>query len=513
MSSLTIHADVKVAGLFTDHMVLQRDMQVPVWGWADKGEEVSVAFAGQTVKSTAAEDGRWQVNLAAMPANKNGQVMLISGENQLKVNDIVIGDVWICSGQSNMAYVLRKTLNYDEEIKNADYPLIRQINMNSEYHLWPKVKSAKRPWIKCTPKDCLNFRAVAYFFARKVFKETGVPVGLISSNWGGTPIEAWIPFEGYKIVPEMKDMYDRIKTYYPNTEEGKAAFEKYLKSMEEWIANSRAQTDKGKIPVFPPTPAGYSFGRSVHSRPTFLYNGMINPIIPYAIKGVLWYQGEANGGQGEKYYHRMKALIQGWREVWGQGDFPFYFVQLPNYRTSKRNNAAGGDGWAKIRESQLKSLSIPNTGMAVTIDVGEARDIHPKNKQDVGKRLAALALANLYGKDVLASGPLYKEHKVEGNKIRISFDYSKGGLMAGTKDRLKPVVEVKDSEITWFAVAGKNKKWHWAKAEIDGETVLVSSEKVAAPAAVRYAYTYNPEGAKLYNKAGIPASPFRTDEW
>ncbi|MHC4874688.1 MAG: sialate O-acetylesterase [Planctomycetota bacterium] len=494
-------------------MVLQRDQKIPVWGWAEKGEEVTVSFAGQELKAMPDENGRWKVVLSPVPVNKNPQKMIIKGKNQLNFPGILVGDVWLCSGQSNMAWKVWSTLNSVQECAKANYPLIRQVTIGRNSSAWPIKNMRGCKWLDCNPETVKGFTAAGFYFARKVFEETGVPIGLINDNWGGTRIEAWIPFEGFRQVDELKKIYDRLSSNNPTSKAGLEKFNKYLETLEAWTAESKAAAAKGIIPEVIPMPPGFSSDPRAYQSPAMIYNAMVNPIASFAIKGTLWYQGEANGGEGESYYHKMTALIKGWREVWGQGDFPFYFVQLPNYRAVNRNNPAGGDGWAKIRAAQLKTLSLPNTGMAVTIDVGEARDIHPKNKQDVGKRLAALALANLYGKDVLASGPLYKDYKVEENKIRISFNFAKGGLVAGTKEGLKPVVEVKDSEIKWFAVAGSDKKWHWGEAQIDGETVLVSSEKVAAPIAVRYAYTANPEGAKLYNKAGIPASPFRTDSW
>ena len=245
-----------------------------------------------------------------------------------------------------------------------------------------------------------------------------------------------------------------------------------------------------------------------------IFNSMVSPLINYGIKGAIWYQGEANGGEGESYTHKMNALISGWRSLWKQGDFPFYYVQLANYQTSNPDNPAGGDGWAKTREAQLKTMAVvPNTGMAVIIDIGETSDIHPKNKQDVGKRLAAWALAKDYGKKIVYSGPTYKEFKVEGNKIRISFDHTGNGLVAGKKEGLSPIKETPNGKLGWVAIAGEDKKWYWADAVIDGDTILVSSEKVPQPVAVRYAFAMNPQGANLYNKEGFPATPFRTDNW
>ena len=515
----TSHADVKLPFIFANNMVLQRGIEIPVWGWADKGEEVTVNFAGQTLKTiTADENGKWMVKLDPMPVNKNPQSLTISGKNTITISNVLVGDVWICSGQSNMGFGLVDCLDSKKEMTNANYPLIRTIVLNANYTTWPIEHYRKGPgrwygkWHECNPKTARSFSAAAYFFAREIFNETGIPVGLITTSFGGSKIEAWIPFEGYKKTPELKNIFDKVKEQYPNTPEGKITFQEYIKNMKKWMKAAEVTVNKGNFPKLPPKLPGIP-GKGAHQYPTLLYNAMINPIKPYAIKGAIWYQGEANGGENDSYVYKMKALIESWREAWDQGDFPFYYVQLPNFRSCNRKNPAGGFLWTKTREAQLKALSIPNTGMAITIDIGEGKNIHPRNKQDVGKRLAALALAKLYGKDVVASGPLYKEQKIEGNKIRIFFDYAEGGLIAGTKDGLNPVKEVNSDTIEWFAIAGEDKKWYWANAKIEKNTVVVFCDKVQFPVAVRYAYVMNPEGAKLYNKAGIPASPFRTDEW
>lgn len=362
----------------------------------------------------------------------------------------------------------------------------------------------------CSPKSVRGFTAAGYFFAKEIFKTLDVPVGLISSNWGGTRVEPWTSPVGFRDVPELKALSMRVDSWDSATEIGRGKYTEFIAKMKEWIPEAeKALAEKKAAPHLPALPQP---GAS-HQEATKLYNGMIAPLIPYAIRGALWYQGESNGGEGISYFHKKKALINGWRKLWKQGDFPFYYVQLANFRRSNPNNPKGGDGWARVREAQTKCLEIPNTGMAVIIDIGDARNIHPKNKQDVGKRLAQWALAKDYNKDVVFSGPIYKSHTVEGDKIRVMFDYVGGGLIVGEKEGLEPVKECKDKKLTWFAIAGADKKWYWADAVIDGDTVVVSSEKVKNPVAVRYAYTYNPEGCNLYNKAGLPASPFRTDDW
>ena len=459
-----VSAEIKMSSLFGSGMVLQQGEDAPVWGWADAGQQVTVAFAGQKVSATADDNGKWLATLKPLKTNTEPATMTVTaGDATAKIENILVGEVWICSGQSNMEMAVR-SCNSPEDVASAKYPLIRTIKV-------PKIPSAtpvddfKGSWVVCDPTTVGQFTAVGYFFARKIHKELGVPVGLVNSSWGGTRVEPWAPPCGFKAVPELKEIAEGTYT-----------------------AKS-------------------------HQEPTVLYNGMISPLLPLAIRGAIWYQGESNGSEGVSYYHKKQALIGGWRQLFKQGDFPFYFVQLANFRAPS-DNAEGGDGWAKLREAQVDTLKVPNTGMAVIIDIGNARDIHPKNKQDVGLRLALWALAKDYGKkDLVHSGPLYKSMKVEGDKIRLSFDHTGSGLMVGLKEGLAPTQQVDGGELKRFAIADADKNWHWAKAVIDGDTVVVSADEVKAPVAVRYAFTINPEGCNLYNKEGLPASTFRTDSW
>jgi sialate O-acetylesterase len=284
-----------------------------------------------------------------------------------------------------------------------------------------------------------------------------------------------------------------------------------LKNVESWIAKTRSSLAAGTGVTNAPTTPGFTNG----GQPTAIYNSMVHGLAPYGVRGALWYQGESNGSEGVSYFHKMQALVNGWRKVWGQGDFPlyFYFVQLADFQ-QPNDNPAGGDGWAKLREAQLHSLKIPHTGMAVITDVGAANDIHPRNKQDVGHRLALWALRDVAKKDVVPSGPLFKEIKVESSAIRVHFEHAANGLIVGARKKgLEPTQEVKDGTLKRFAIAGEDKQWYWADAKIDGDTVVVSSKEVSQPVAVRYGFTMNPEGANLYNKEGLPASPFRSDDW
>jgi sialate O-acetylesterase len=351
-------------------------------------------------------------------------------------------------------------------------------------------------WEVCTPQSSPGFTAVGFYFARRIQKETGVPIGLIDDNWGGTRIEPWIPLCGFELEPSLAGFIQDVKS---RQQAYRDAIAKSLTPLEGWIAATRKAmaTPEGEVPDPPPMP-GDPFGDA--GFPTTLYNGMITPIVPYAIKGAIWYQGESNGGEGDEYYHKMRALIGGWRKVWDQGDFPFYFVQLANFQ-NPTDNPAGGDGWARVRMAQTKSLEIPKTGMAVIIDIGEGPDIHPKNKFDVGNRLALWALAKVYKKDLVYSGPIYKAMKIDGDKIRLSFAHVGGGLKS--RD---------DKPLTEFEIAGTDNKFASAEATIDRDTIVVQSKDVPSPTQVKFGWR-NVANPNLVNKEGLPASPFQTSNW
>lgn len=509
MMSSSIMAAVKLPGFFTDNMILQRDIAVPLWGWADPAEEITVEFADQKQTTKADKDGKWMVNLKAMKACSEGKILKISGK---ELKNVVVGDIYICSGQSNMEWGLERSINGKDEIAKATYPLIRLATTPRQSVPDPK-DDINAAWQECSPKTAGRFSAVGYFFGRKLHEELEVPIGLINSSWGGSRIEPWIPPEGFDLVPELKEISDALKATRPDSPVFKKMYLDYFKRIEDWKAKAEeALANNQQPPAAPaiPKPASAPFGS------TGMYNGKIHALAPFAIRGAIWYQGESNGGEGVEYFHKMQALIGGWRKIWGQGDFPFYFVQLADFRGGNKN-PAGGDGWAKHREAQRQSLTIPHTGMAVITDIGNERDIHPKNKQDVGLRLALWALAKDYGiKNLVYSGPLYKGLKVEGSMIRLSFDHTGSGLMVGErKQGLEPTKEATEGKLQHFAIAGADKKWHWADATIDadGKSVLVSCDAVAEPVAVRYGFAQNPIGANLYNKEGLPASSFRTDDW
>ncbi|MCR9117935.1 MAG: sialate O-acetylesterase [bacterium] len=468
-------AEVKLASIFGDSMVLQQGMEAPVWGWADADEKVTVKFGDQTKTAVADKDGRWQVKLDALKASSEGAPLTVSGSNEIQLKDVLVGEVWICSGQSNMEWALKNTITGKEQVAASANPQIRLYNVPGHLTSATPLKQNPGSWKVSDPSSSAGFSAVGYHFGKRLQAELGVPVGLIGSNWGGTRIEPWTTLEGFQSVPELKSFADGVAEMQKKGSAGEA------------------------VKIGGSTPAAIG-------------NAMIQPLAPFATRGAIWYQGESNGGEGVSYYHKKKALVNGWRKLFNP-DLAFYWVQLANFRQAT-DDPAGGDGWAKLREAQLNALDIPHTGMAVIIDIGEAKDIHPRNKIDVGSRLAQWALHQTYKKsDIVPSGPLYDSHKVEGDAIRLTFKNTGSGLMVGAKSGVEPTAEVSDGKLQRFAIAGEDKKWHWAEATIDGDTIVVKSKEVKNPVAVRYAFSMNPVGANLYNKEGLPASPFRTDEW
>ena len=629
--STSIQAQITLPRLVRDSMILQRDTKLKIWGWATKGEEVKIKFNGKSAKAKTTGDGKW---MALLPAMKAGgpYTMEITGKNKITLKDILIGDVWFCSGQSNMVHQMSlHNITYAKDIAEANYPEIR--------HFWiPTLTNLQGPkddlptgyWKWANPQDVNQFSAIAYFFAKKIYDKYKVPIGLINASVGGTPIEAWTSEEGFKDFSNILATIQKNKdTGYVNSA-NRAAFanrivrkeqDKGLTSSVKWydvnyipkgwqninipgywedqgikdlngvvwyrreieipqsmtgvpakvflgrivdadalyingaqVGNTtyqypqrryslpagtlkpgknifvvRVTNSSGKggfVPdkpyyieaasqtvdlkgtwqykvgeAYAPVSRGFGGGGiSAQNSPTGLYNAMVAPTINYAIKGILWYQGESNADNPQAYYKLLPALIADWRNKWGQGNIPFLYVQLPNFMEA--NYIPSESNWALLRESALKTLSVPNTAMAVTIELGEWNDIHPDNKKDVGERLALGALKIAYGeKDLVSSGPLYQSAKVDGNKIIINFTDIGSGLM--TNDGEEP---------GYFSIAGADKKFVWAKAKIEGDKVVVWNEDLTQPMYVRYAWADNPFGANLYNKEGLPASPFRTDE-
>jgi sialate O-acetylesterase len=507
-------ADVKLPAIFGDHMVFQRDVALPVWGWAEPGEAVTVtvnasasetsnsnsagAFgvksssrtASQTHRVTADAAGKWSVKLDKLRAGDK-VTLTVSGRNTLTINDALVGEVWLGSGQSNMAMAVNRAKDFEQEQGLAKLPLVRMFKEESASAQSPQA-AGKGQWVVCAPDTVGGFSATLYFFGREIHQAHGVPVGLINSSVGGTPIESWIAPEAQRASKELKPFF--AATEKENAEiASEAAVKKYEADLAKWTeAAKKARAEKRTAPRKPRDP------REVASRKGDvggLFNGKIAPLIPYAIRGALWYQGEANSTPAKApfYEAQLKLLVSDWRARWGY-EFPFAWAQLPNF------GGAGRD-WPTVREAMLKTLALPKTGMGINIDIGEERDIHPKNKQEVGRRLSLWALGTVYGKKVPAtSGPLPDGHKVRGGEVTLSFKHTEGGLVA------------QGGELKGFVIAGDDKQWKPATARIEKDKVIVSSPEVKQPVAVRYACENFPT-CNLFNGAGLPATPFRTDDW
>lgn len=501
ISLVAADAQVKIASVFGDHMVLQREMTVPIWGTAAVGEKVTVTLNGQRQTIKANKEGVWMVKLEPMKAG--GPYSLeVSGKNKVVLNDIYVGEVWLCSGQSNMDMTVAREDRYwcgvfheKEEVASANYPLIRVFD--TEFTPRDEVqKNVVGKWEICSPQTVGHFSATAYFFARDIYEKYKVPIGLLTTAYGASTAEAWISKPSLQVHPQFTYLLEEYAKKCAAYDTAKVAKQKYADAYEAWKTESAKATAEGKDkPREPKNPDPHV---DQHN-PYVLFNGMVAPLIPYAIRGALWYQGESNGPTAKIYAPLMETLIADWRRAWGQGDFHFYFVQLANHQINI-NEPIKDDPMVLVREGQLKSLSIRNTGMVVAIDnanPGDPNDIHPKNKQSIGKRLALIARTKVYGDTVTYSGPIYDKYAIEGNSIRIYFNFARGLKAAGDL-------------LSGFAIAGEDKKFVWAETKIEGNTIVVSSPQIAKPVAVRYGWSKNPP-VNLYNKAGLPASPFRTD--
>ena len=485
-------AALTLPAVIGDNMVLQRGQSAPIWGWDAAGQKVTVRFAGQTKTATADEQGRWQVRLDALKASSKPAELTVSGSATRTLKNVLVGEVWLCSGQSNMEQGMRMVNESAQEIQSAKYPNIRLflVPKRTAADPQPDVKAAWRP---CSPKTIVQggwggFSGVAYFFGRHLHRELKVPVGLIESAWGGTRIEPWTPPAGFAAIKRFQSDAKKLRDAAARRQ---VQMRELIGRVERWLETAKSARAAGRtIPPPPSLP-----GQNAHYQSAAaLYNGMVHGLVPFGIRGAIWYQGESNNGEGMLYYQRMQALIGGWRAVWKQPKLSFHFVQLAPYRYGSPQRLP------EIWEAQTASLAIPDTGMAVIVDIGSVRDIHPRNKQDVGKRLALWALAKDYGREGLVySGPLYKGKKIEGSKVRISFDHAGGGLVSRDGKKL-----------TCFTIAGKDKTFVEADAVIEGKTVVVSSDACLAPVAVRFGWSETSE-PNLSNKEGLPASPFRTD--
>ena len=627
----TTFANVRMPKIFGDNMVLQRNKPIPIWGWADAGEKVTVQFNGQTKTAKTGKDGKWMVKLDNEAAGGPYQLS-IKGKNTSNYNNVMVGEVWVCSGQSNMEMPIEgwgKIFNYQQEEANANYPLIRQIKVPNAISLLPKDDITGGDWKVCSPQTAGDFTAAGYFFARELYNELKIPIGLINTTWGGTQVESWTSREAFAGSDEFKSMIAQMPSLdldsLANMRKA-AAFKKieaiqgtmpkpgeadkwkeagideshfgHMKLPGLWESGQLPDLDgvvwfrktinitaedAGKAATLDllmiddndityvngvkvgatnlynakrnySIPAGMlKEGKNViairvedtgggggiygdssdlklaiashviplsgdwlfavesvtggsssvgpNSYPALLFNAMVNPIIPYAMQGVIWYQGESNAGRAYQYRKAFPLMINDWRKRWNEGDFPFYFVQLSSWNADNGNSVKGST-WAELREAQTMTLSLPNTGMAVTTDIGNPTDIHPKNKQDVGKRLAVLALHNVYEKNVVDEGPMYQSMQVAGNKVSVSFTNANG-------------LSVKDKYgyVKGFEVAGSDKQFHYAKAYIEGDKVIVYSDSVSVPVAVHFNWADYADDGNLCNKEGFPAAPFRTDTW
>jgi len=487
-----IFADVKLPAVIGDNMVLQRGKAAHIWGWAEPNEQIMVSTSWRTMGwgVTANKDGRWSFEMSP-PKTAGPHEMTIGDTNTVTIKNILVGEVWVCSGQSNMQWSVRQSANAEQEIAAADYPDIRLFTVQQMVAEQPQ-SDCVGDWQLCSPQTVPGFSAVAYCFGRELHKELNVPIGLIHTSWGGTPAEAWTSKDVLESDVDFEPILKRYSDVIAKYPEAKSKYEQKLKEWEKAVAEAKAEGEKPPRRPYPPR------GPRHKNNPSGLYNAMIAPLIPYGIGGAIWYQGESNAVRAYQYRKLFGGMIKNWRNDWGQGDFPFLFVQLANFMAV--NPEPSESAWAELREAQLMTLALPKTGMAVIIDIGEANDIHPKNKQDVGKRLALWALARSYGKKLEYCGPIYKSMRVDGSKIILHFDHVGGGLVAGG-----------DGPLKGFAIAGADRKFVWAGAKIVGDTVVVSSDKVSEQVAVRYAWADNPV-CNLYNKEGLPASPFRTDD-
>jgi len=479
-------AEIKLPAIIADNMVLQQNTTIKLWGWASAGEKISISASWNKspVTATAGKEGKWMVSMKTTKAGGPYSIRF-TASNTIDVNNVLLGEVWLASGQSNMEFFMAKTsggytgvLDYQEEIKAADYPLIRMIDVPNKVADEPQNDFTGK-WKICSPQTADTFSAVAYYYARAIHKATGYPCGIINATWGGTPAESWTRKE---ILEKDSGLNIILERYKKQCGDYPAAFDKYKIELDKW----KADTSKSK-PAAPREPMGPRHSNS----PCKLYNGMIAPLLPYAIKGVIWYQGEGNAGRAAQYRVLFPAMINNWREDFNNKKMPFYFVQISPHRSQN----------PEIRDAQLYTLrTVAYTGMVVTTDNGDSLDIHPRNKKLVGERLALWPLKYDYGKkDIVASGPLYKSMKVEGNKIRIAFDNA-DGLVA------------KDGDLKEFTIAGEDANFVDARAAIEGNTIVVWSDAVTKPSAVRFAWK-NVPFPNLYNKADLPASPFRTDSW
>ena len=487
-------ANVLLPALFSDNMVLQQGGSgANVWGTADPKENVTVNIGGKSASAVADDDGKWRVQLSGLRPGGPFQ-MTVAGKNQITIQNVAVGEVWLCAGASNMDWKVVSSANAEKEIADANHAMIRMFTVDQKVGNRP-LSDCGGKWEVCDPQTVRLFSAVAYFFGRDLHQKILAPIGLIEASWPASPIRAWVPKSAFMGNEELSIALDDWRAHAKNHDAEKAAYDQQIAAWKTEADQARAE---GRL--LPRRPYDPHEILSPFS-PIRIFNGMIAPLIPYSIKGAIWYQGEANTQTPTMYRKFFSALITGWRKEWGAGDFPFLFVQLPNYLPHRAE--PGESSWAELREAQAAALALPKTGMAVTIDLGEERDMHPKNKQDVGHRLALIAEATVYGKtDVVYSGPVFSEMNRVKNNVSLSFKQLDGGLVNRNGPPLKG-----------FAIAGEDRRFFWADAKIERNgKVTLHSDRVPNPVAVRYAWADSPD-CDLANKAGLPAPPFRTDDW
>ncbi|MFL5739091.1 MAG: sialate O-acetylesterase [Flavisolibacter sp.] len=504
--STSLFADVKPANLFCDHMVLQQNSRVPIWGTAAPGEKITVLLGKQVQSVTAGKDGKWKSAFSKLVAGRP-YTLIFKARNTVVINDVYVGEVWLCSGQSNMDMTVARedrywcgVINEKEEVTQANYPLIRVFDVDFTPADRPQEEATGK-WEVVSPNTVGHMSAAGYFFARELQKKLKIPIGLITTAYGASTAEAWIREEALTKDSVLKPLVDsykaKLQKYLPDT----AAQRAYQTAFEKWKVSAAKAKAEGKDELRGPRNPNPVFDQ--HNA-TVLWNGMVSPLVPYAIRGVLWYQGESNSPTASIYGHIMETLINDWRARWAQGIFPFIYVQLANIGKTFDSIPAKGGAEAIKREAQLKNLSVPSTAMVVAIDnadPGDMNNVHPKNKQEIGRRLALAAEALAYGdRKLVYSGPIYEKMEIRGNNIVLHFRHTGSGLVA------------KDGELKGFAIAGSDKKFVWAQASIIGNSVIIHAPQIDHPLAVRYGWSSNP-ATSLYNKEGLPASPFRTDDW
>jgi sialate O-acetylesterase len=544
-----VAAEVRMPQIFSDHMVLQRDMPVRIWGWADPSEHITVTLGKRHVSTVAGLDGKWQVQLKKMSANAASQALTVHGRNTVTFTDVLVGDVWVCSGQSNMERLLEQTMYSDADLASAQDSQLRlfhvlpatAITPQEDVHRWDG-----QPWKPSTSERALKFSAVAFFFGRELRRHLGIPIGLIDSTKGGTRVQLWTGVDAIRgnldADPEFRvwlqrrdDLVQHLTERTEGYPEKKAQYDQklafwekqvnndpnYVEAMKRWQSALELAQQRGTEwptepkppqvkPTEPPEPDDGPYSTFMVGN---LFNAMIAPLTQSSIKGVIWYQGETNDKNPPQYKVLFPLLIEDWRQHWKEGNFPFLFVQLPNIHRPQTQPVQDSDPWPWMREAQKDALSLPNTAMAVTIDIGDPWNVHGKDKRDIGIRLSLLARKQVYGEDLVAEGPTFKAMHLYGSEIELTFDGIGKGLTLGVPPWAPAgVIPKPASEARGFAITGEDRRWHWGEASIEGNKIVVWSPQVDKPVAVRYGWSDNPP-CNLYNLEGLPAAPFRTDDW